>query len=154
MLDNGWKMRTMRNRNLFFRSTKETQLFGTTFAQSLKKGAIVACFGEMGSGKTTFLKSVIASITQCPQDLVDSPTFNYMNIYEGSLVTCYHFDLYRLKNSSDFLALGFEEFFYKEGICLIEWSEKIEHLLPSTSYKLFFSHTPDHHRQCLIEGPL
>ena len=68
-------------------------------------------------------------------DLVQSPTYVYLQIYEASL-PIFHFDLYRLISSEDFLAMGFEEFFHKKGICLIEWPERIRSILPQKAIRI------------------
>lgn len=85
--------------------------------------------GEMGAGKTTFIKAICAQLDI--EDLVSSPTFSIVNEYKartGNIV--YHFDFYRIKNLSEAYDIGYEEYFYSGNICLIEWPEKIEELLP------------------------
>ncbi len=108
-------------------------------ASNVKKGDIVSFQGEMGSGKTTLIKAIASSICDIPQNLITSPTFSYMNIYEG-LVTVYHFDLYRLKSEKEFLEIGLGDYLYENGICLIEWSEKIINLLPKKTKTIKISH--------------
>ncbi len=129
----------MRNLKLLSSSLEETDLFAKKFASTLKKGDIVAFFGELGSGKTTFLKSLISALNHTSQEEIHSPTFTYLHIYEGP-IPVYHFDLYRLKGAQDFIDLGFHEFFGKDGICCIEWSEKIKEILPSGTIQVHLSH--------------
>ena len=129
----------MRNLKLTVSSLEETDLFAKRFAATLKKGDIVAFFGDLGSGKTTFLKSLIATLNNISPDDIHSPTFTYLHIYPGD-VPVYHFDLYRLNNASDFTALGFHEFFTASGICCIEWSEKIASILPPSTIKVLLTH--------------
>ena len=82
-------------------------------------------FRRAAAGKTTFIKGLIHAAAQIASSEVQSPTFNYLNIYEGRK-TIYHFDLYRLRDRDEFLSMGFDEFFDAGGICCIEWSERIE----------------------------
>ena len=110
-------------------SVEETQNIGRRIAKNLKKGNIVAFLGNLGSGKTTLIKGLVNEINSTDIDSVSSPTFTYLNIYPGT-VDVFHFDLYRIKNDEQFLSMGFDEYFEKEGICLIEWSEKITSILP------------------------
>ena len=132
----------MRNLKLISSSLEETDLFAKNLATTLKKGDLVAFFGELGSGKTTFLKSLIAALNHTSPEDIHSPTFTYLHIYEGTTAV-YHFDLYRLKSAQDFTALGFHEFFEKNGICCIEWSERITELLPSSTIQVHLSHVSE-----------
>jgi tRNA threonylcarbamoyladenosine biosynthesis protein TsaE len=129
----------MRNLKLISSSLEETNLLAKELGATLKQGDIVAFFGELGSGKTTFLKSLVGGLNAISPDDIHSPTFTYLHIYPGD-IPVYHFDLYRLNNATDFTALGFHEFFEADGICCIEWSEKIELLLPSSTIKVKLSH--------------
>lgn len=84
--------------------------------------------GEMGAGKTTFIKAFCKVLGI--KDSVSSPTYSIVNEYEGGKNTVYHFDFYRIKNIREAYDLGYEEYFYGDGICLIEWPERVEELLP------------------------
>lgn len=114
----------------FSSSVENTKEIGRSIAKKLEKGSIVAFLGNLGAGKTSLIKGLVNEINSTKEDEISSPTFTYLNIYPGQ-VDIFHFDLYRIKNEEQFLAMGFEEYFEKEGICLIEWSEKITSLLPS-----------------------
>jgi len=85
-------------------------------------------YGEMGAGKTTLIKSLCESLGT--KESVTSPTFSIVNEYQGESAKIYHFDFYRLKNQSEALDLGYEEYFYSGNYCFIEWPEKIPDLLP------------------------
>src|ERR1700741_5468556 len=91
-------------------SEEETFQIGTEFGKTLKINSIVALFGDLGAGKTTFIRGIVSSLGMDGRE-VCSPTFNYLNIYEGPL-SVYHFDLYRLTCEEEFLAAGFEDFFH------------------------------------------
>jgi tRNA threonylcarbamoyladenosine biosynthesis protein TsaE len=95
------------------------------FAGSQK---IFLFYGDMGAGKTTFIKALCAELGVV--DDVTSPTFSIVNEYAGSEAKVYHFDFYRLKNQEEALDMGYEEYFYSNNYCLIEWPEKIPDLLP------------------------
>jgi len=85
-------------------------------------------YGDMGAGKTTFIKSLCATLGT--GETVTSPTFSIVNEYQGKAAKIYHFDFYRLKKQDEALDMGYEEYFYSGDYCLIEWPEKIADLLP------------------------
>lgn len=85
-------------------------------------------YGDMGAGKTTFIKLLCESLGV--KEPVTSPTFSIVNEYQGESSRIYHFDFYRLKNQSEALDLGYEEYFYSGNYCFIEWPEKIPDLWP------------------------
>lgn len=85
-------------------------------------------YGDMGAGKTTFIKALCQVLGV--SDDVSSPTFSIVNEYAGTAGNLYHFDFYRLKNQTEALDMGYEEYFYSGNYCFIEWPEKIPDLLP------------------------
>ncbi|MGH7496785.1 MAG: tRNA (adenosine(37)-N6)-threonylcarbamoyltransferase complex ATPase subunit type 1 TsaE [bacterium] len=110
-------------------SAEETRGLATKLAGLLEQRQIVLLFGNLGSGKTTFVKGICAALGV--PDKVTSPTFTIMHLYRGAEITIYHFDFYRLESWRDIAALGVEEYFDGDGICLIEWPERVLPLLPS-----------------------
>lgn len=133
-------------------SESETFQLGYDIGQKLRAGDLLCFFGDLGAGKTTFIKGVVSACTQETGDAVVSPTYTYLNIYEGAL-PIYHFDLYRLKGVDDFLGLGFDEFFHRNGVCCIEWSERIEELLiVPQAIRIEISHYGESLRQITIKG--
>jgi tRNA threonylcarbamoyladenosine biosynthesis protein TsaE len=99
---------------------------------------IFAFYGEMGAGKTTFIKAVCESLGAT--DLVSSPSFTLINEYRQSKgESLYHIDLYRIKNRNEMLDLGIEEYFFSGSYCFIEWPEIIEEILPASSAKIKIS---------------
>lgn len=112
--------------------------------------SVVALFGELGAGKTTFIKGLVCGATQIEPSAVQSPTFTYLHIYEGKK-RVFHFDLYRLRDGDEFLSMGFDEYFEAEGICCIEWSERIEQYLPLPRVAITLEHVQNDHRLITIE---
>ena len=123
----------------FSNSSIETYHLGFKFGKTLVKDNIVCFFGDLGAGKTTFIKGVVSALMGTSGIEVNSPTFTYLNIYNGPL-TLYHFDLYRFRDADEFLSMGFDEMFDAGGICLIEWAEKIEPLIPLEAIRVEMSH--------------
>jgi len=134
------------------RSESETYELSFEFGQQLNKGAVVCLFGGLGAGKTTFIKGLAAGAAGYPSENVSSPTFVYLNVYEGEK-NIYHFDLYRLRDSDEFLSAGFDEYLDHGGICCIEWSEKIADLIPDNAISVHFSHVDENSREILIQNP-
>lgn len=106
-------------------SARQTFKAGERYAKTLNAGDVVLLKGEMGAGKTVFVKGVAKGLGIT--DEVTSPTYAYMNDYDGKL---YHYDCYRLSSGEDAEALGLTDYFYAGGICIIEWSENIKSVLP------------------------
>ncbi|SDG87008.1 tRNA threonylcarbamoyladenosine biosynthesis protein TsaE [Pedobacter terrae] len=90
--------------------------------------------GDMGAGKTTFIKTFCAALGVA--DVVSSPTYSIVNEYESPNGSVFHFDFYRIKDIREAYDLGYEEYFYGGGICLIEWPERVEELLPENFVKV------------------
>ena len=111
----------------FSKSVEDTKGIGVKYAEALTPNALVCLFGELGSGKTTLIKSIIAELTQINPHHITSPTFTYVNTYSGKKV-CHHFDLYRLAGLDNFLEKGFDEYLDSDAYSLIEWPERIEPL--------------------------
>lgn len=123
----------------FSRSAEETFAIGQALGRRLPLDAVVCFFGDLAAGKTTFIKGVVAGAARLNPALVQSPTFTYLNVYEGAK-TIYHFDLYRLRDADEFLSMGFDEYFEAGGICCIEWSERIQSFLPEQCFFVTLSH--------------
>lgn len=107
------------------RSAEQTINFAREYASSLKGGDVVLLNGEMGAGKTVFAKGVALGLGI--DDEILSPTYAYMNDYGGKL---YHYDCYRLSSGAQAEGLGLTDYFYGDGVCLVEWADLIEEILP------------------------
>ncbi|MBA2123333.1 tRNA (adenosine(37)-N6)-threonylcarbamoyltransferase complex ATPase subunit type 1 TsaE [bacterium Unc6] len=127
------------SRQFISTSVKKTQDIGKILGQNLQNGSIIALFGELGTGKTTLTRGIAKGLGIKNIDFVISPSFVLIREYEGK-IPLYHIDLYRLKKTSDILSLGIEEYFYGDGVCVIEWAEKIKTLLPDEKIdiKMFY----------------
>ena len=112
---------------LISHNEKETLDIGKTLASLLKKGDTVVLTGELGSGKTKLTEGILTYYGL--EDEISSPTFTIVNEYIKDDIKIFHFDVYRLEDSSEFYAIGGEEYF-ENGICIIEWGEIIQDALP------------------------
>jgi tRNA threonylcarbamoyladenosine biosynthesis protein TsaE len=130
-------------------SADETETLGREIGALLQPGMFLALQGDLGGGKTCFTRGVVASVAPQSAHLVASPTYAIMNCYHGT-VPVYHFDLYRLAGDDDVAELGFEEFFYGEGICIVEWSERLTELLPKELLIVRFDYCGEEQRQITI----
>ena len=102
--------------------------FAKKIGENLKSGDVLCLDGDLGVGKTVFTKGVAAGLGI--KDDVSSPTFTLIQEYYGGRLPLYHFDVYRIDGLWDMDDLGYEEYFYGDGVCLIEWGRLIEELLP------------------------
>jgi tRNA threonylcarbamoyladenosine biosynthesis protein TsaE len=132
---------------LIFTSTSEqdTDRLGTAVAACLQAGDIVALNGELGAGKTRLVRAIVSIC--CPaDDRVSSPTYVLLQAYAGP-TPIYHFDAYRLADADEFRELGPEEFFAGEGVCLIEWANRVESALPPDHLRIDIRVTGPHTRE-------
>lgn len=139
------------NRRILSTSFEETVNHGKLFGKLLEPNSIVCLQGDLAAGKTAFVKGVVNAIAGTEPEEVISPTFSYLNIY-GEELKVYHFDLYRLADEEEFLALGFDEFFDSGGIVCIEWSERIQSILPDNCYTVSLFHSGPFKRKIEICG--
>lgn len=108
---------------------EETKKIGNRIGDILKKGDIVCLKGDLGAGKTTLSKSIADALGV--DEPVTSPTYTLIHEYQGR-IPLYHFDVYRISEPDEMFDLGFDEYLFGEGVCIIEWADKIETLLPET----------------------
>lgn len=129
---------------------QDTIEFASKFASKLEKNDIVLLSGELGSGKTKFVQGVLKYFGL--ENEISSPTFTIVNEYNSKKVNIYHFDVYRLADVDEFYAMGGEEYF-TQGICLIEWGEMIEDILPPDYIKITFKKNDENeeYRELQIE---
>ena len=115
-------------------SAKETFLLGEKLGRQAAAGQIYTLNGDLGVGKTVFTQGVAAGLGIA--EPVNSPTFTIIQEYEGGRLPFYHFDVYRIGDIEEMEEIGYDDYFFGEGVCLIEWAELIEELLPEISFPL------------------
>ena len=109
-------------------SAQETFALGKKVGENAAAGQVYALTGDLGVGKTVFTQGLAAGLGIT--EPVNSPTFTILQIYDEGRLPFYHFDVYRIGDISEMEEIGYEEFFYGEGVCLIEWAELVEEILP------------------------
>ena len=123
-------------------SVAETAALGEQVGRLASAGDFIALTGELGTGKTHFAKGVAAGLGVDPAVPVTSPTYTLMNVYDGRLILR-HFDLYRLDGDHDATELGFGDYFHGDGVCVVEWAERLQSLLPDEHLTVAFTALED-----------
>ena len=131
-------------------TSEETIKLGEKIGSALKAGDIIAMKGTLGAGKTTITKGIASALGI--EDTITSPTFCLISEYEGKKLPLYHMDVYRLDSEEDFLNLGVEEMLYGDGVCIIEWSEKVMKVLPKKTIILTITPEEDGSRIIQLEN--
>ncbi len=119
-------------------SADETFELARNFAAKLTKGDVLALEGELGAGKTRFVQGLAAGLGVPSNVFVRSPTFALLNEYRGGRLPLYHFDFYRLHAEEDLVDIGVEEFFYGDGISVVEWADMFPNALPHHARHITF----------------
>ena len=127
----------MKNRNENFKteSAEETQALGKKIGETLKPGDVVALIGDLGTGKTCLTQGIARGAGIARDEIVSSPSYILINEYDGT-VPIYHIDLYRLENREDIAELGLSEYVEGDGVCIIEWAERMADALPDSCIKI------------------
>lgn len=128
------------------KSEEETFRIAKEYASQVAAGDVICLEGNLGAGKTHFTKGFVTAFG-VNQAMVTSPTFALINEYHGKEIEIYHFDCYRLENVQEALEIGAEEYLYGDGICIIEWPERIEEILPSHSKRVTITTTGPEERE-------
>jgi tRNA threonylcarbamoyladenosine biosynthesis protein TsaE len=129
----------------------ETEALGERLAKCLRAGSVVALYGGLGAGKTAFVRGMARGLDI--RESVSSPTFTIVNEYPGD-PALFHFDMYRLKNAEELYGIGWEDYLDRNGICVTEWSERIEEALPPDTVHVRIDRLSDTERSVSIEGML
>ena len=122
-------------------SEKETFQIAKELAEKAKPGDVYCLSGDLGVGKTVFTKGFAAGLGIT--EPVSSPTFTIVQIYEEGRLPLYHFDVYRIEDIEEMEEIGYEDCFYGEGVCLVEWAELIREILPDNCKKIKIEKNPD-----------
>ncbi len=132
-------------------SVNDTMKLAAKFVKNLKAGDIVLLKGDLGAGKTVFTKGMAKALKVKAGDVV-SPTFVLMNYYEGEM-PLYHFDLYRLENPEELKTIQLDEYFYGDGISVVEWPERLGQFAPTEFWLIELKHINEHERSICISYP-
>ncbi|MXY99500.1 tRNA (adenosine(37)-N6)-threonylcarbamoyltransferase complex ATPase subunit type 1 TsaE [Candidatus Poribacteria bacterium] len=129
--------RPMENRSNNFKteSPEETQALGEKVGKTLKRGDVIALIGDLGTGKTCLTQGIARGVGIASDEVVNSPSYILINEYRGRILI-YHIDLYRLEDSAEIAELGLSEYIEGDGICIIEWAERMGDALPDTAIKI------------------
>ena len=131
------------------RSSDETTAWGREFARRLAAPVLILLTGDLGSGKTTLTKGIVAGLGAASEDEVTSPTFTLVHVY-GKAAKVYHADLYRIESFHDFETLGLEDVFAKPAVVILEWSERFPLQSPWPQVRIRLEHQGGDLRRILV----
>lgn len=129
------------------RSEEETLKIGARIGEKLNPGDVISLNGELGAGKTYITKGIAKGLGV--EDYITSPTFIIVNEYEGR-IPLYHFDVYRINDIDEMYEIGFDEYLYGNGVCIVEWGKIVEELLPEYVIKIDIIKIDDNTREIII----
>jgi len=132
-------------------SSDDTFRIGTIIGARAERGDIIALIGDLGTGKTRLTQGIAAGLEVPSPYPITSPTFTLINEYPGRYVL-YHFDIYRLEGSKDLEDMGYEDYFYGDGVVVIEWAERIRDILPEGALYINLTYMNEHMRELIITG--
>lgn len=118
-------------------SAEETFEVAFKMGQEVKRGDIICLYGDLGVGKTVFAQGFAKGLGV--EEPITSPTFTLVHEYHGSRMPLFHFDVYRISDIEEMFDIGYEEYFYGDGVCLIEWADFIKELIPHGHAKVTIS---------------
>jgi len=133
------------------KSAKETFGIAAEVARGLEAGSVLALVGELGAGKTCFVQGLAHGLGVPDRTYVRSPSFILMNEYPGGRLPMYHFDFYRLVDPDELKDLGLDEYFYGEGITVVEWADRFPGSMPKTARTISFRITGETEREIEFE---
>ena len=123
------------NKTFQTHSPEETQAIGRQIGETLKVGDVIALIGDLGAGKTCLTQGIARGVGIAAHEIVNSPSYTLINEYAGE-IPIYHIDLYRLKHHGEIVDLGLEEFLEGNGICIIEWADRMSNLLSANHIQI------------------
>jgi len=132
-------------------SSEDTFRIGALIGVGADKGDIIALSGDLGTGKTCLTQGIAAGLEVDAVYPITSPTFTLINEYPGRFVL-YHFDIYRLEGSKDLEDMGYEDYFYGDGVVVIEWAERISDILPESVLFINLTYLSEHKRELIVTG--
>ncbi|MGN0709223.1 MAG: tRNA (adenosine(37)-N6)-threonylcarbamoyltransferase complex ATPase subunit type 1 TsaE [Anaerovoracaceae bacterium] len=125
-------------REIRIKNEDDTRKLGREIADMAKPGDVVALIGDLGTGKTTLTKYIAEGLGV--KEEITSPTFTIVNEYKSGRMPLYHFDAYRLENGLDMMDIGGDDYMYGDGLCVIEWADRIAEVLPDETYCVFMEY--------------
>ena len=128
----------MKEKVIIIRNESETEKFGIELAGKLEPGAVIALEGDLGTGKTTLTKSIARGLGI--DDVITSPTFNIVKEYRSGRMPLFHFDVYRIGDVDEMYEIGYEEYFYGDGVCIVEWADLIEDIIPDDAIRILIEY--------------
>lgn len=123
---------------IIIKNENDTRCFGEKLAKQLKKGDVLALAGDLGTGKTTLTKYIAKGLGIDSE--ITSPTFTIVQEYKTGSLPLYHFDVYRLGGAEEMYDMGYEEYFYGDGVCIVEWADLISEIIPEEAKIIFIDH--------------
>lgn len=117
---------------------QDTESFGRELGQSAEPGTVIALIGDLGTGKTTLTKSIARGLGI--DEIITSPTFNIVKEYRSGRLPLFHFDVYRIGDIDEMYEIGYEEYFFGEGVCVVEWADIIEEIIPEDAMVIRISY--------------
>src|SRR5256885_10687999 len=133
-------------------SVAETESVAADLARGFRGGEVVALHGELGAGKTQFVRGLVRGLGGRERS-VSSPTFVLLNVYDGGRLVVYHLDAYRMHGAEDFEAIGFGELLEQGGVVVVEWAERVGELLPAAAIHVRITAIGERSRRIEIENP-
>ena len=127
-------------RTLKIKNEEETRRFGLDLAHELKAGDVVALMGDLGTGKTALTRYIAEGLGITAR--VNSPTFTIVKEYREGRLSLFHFDVYRVSDPDELFNIGADEYFYGDGVCVVEWADLIEELLPEDTRYIYIEYGP------------
>ena len=124
----------MEKKVVYIKNEQETRSFGKKLADELAPGIVIALTGDLGTGKTALTKSIAEGLGIT--EVITSPTFNIVKEYYSGRIPMYHFDVYRIGDIDEMYELGYEEYFYGNGVCIVEWADLIEDIIPEDAIRI------------------
>ena len=125
-------------RSLTLKNEEETRQFGLDLAENLKAGDVIALIGNLGTGKTALTRYVAEGLGI--HERISSPTFTIVKEYDSGRLPLYHFDVYRIADPEEMFNIGADEYFFGQGVCVVEWADMIEELLPENTKYIYLEY--------------
>lgn len=127
----------MKTRTIKIKNEQETRKFGMKLGAGAKAGDVIALIGDLGTGKTTLTKYIAEGLGIT--EYITSPTFNIIKEYRSGRLPLFHFDVYRIADVDEMFEIGYEEYFFGDGVCVIEWADIVEEIIPEDALTIRIS---------------